>query len=53
MAKGASEDSLAQSSICWRQTPGSPENACRQRGMTELVGEREPWGERVGGGGGN
>ena len=30
MAIGASEDSLAQLSICWRGTPGSPETACRQ-----------------------
>ena len=45
-AKGESEDRLAQLSICWRRTPGSPETACRQRWMTGLAGERElPAGE--------
>ena len=44
MANGALEDRLAHLSICWRRTPGSPETACRQRGMTGLAGEREPWG---------
>ena len=44
MAKGASEDRLAHLSICWRQTPGSPETACWQRQMTGLAGEREPRG---------
>ena len=39
-----SEDRLAHVSICWRRTPGSPETACRQRWMTGLAGEREPWG---------
>ena len=30
MVKGASEDSLAHLSVCWRRTPGLPETACRQ-----------------------
>ena len=55
MAKGASEDRLAYLSICWRQTLGSSEIACRQWCMTALAGEREPWrigeaGRGVGGG---
>ena len=44
MAKEASEDRLAHLSICWKRTPGSPETASRQRWMTGLAGEREPWG---------
>ena len=44
MAKGASEDRLAHLSICWRRTPLSPVTACRQRWMTVLAGEKEPWG---------
>ena len=43
MAKGASEDRLAHLLICWRQTPGSPETVCRQRGMTGLARGRELW----------
>ena len=44
MVKGASEDKLTHLLICWRWTPGSPETACRQRWMTGLAGERQPWG---------
>ena len=44
MAKGASENRLTHLSICWRRTPGSPETACRQRWMTGLAREIEPWG---------
>ena len=29
MAEGASEGRLTHLLICWRQTPGSPETACR------------------------
>ena len=43
MAKGASEDRLAHLLIYWRRTPGSPQTACRQRWMTGLAEEREPW----------
>ena len=39
-------------SIFWRRTPRSPETACRQRWMTGLAGEREPWGGGGGMGGG-
>ena len=53
MAKGASEDRLTHLSICWRLTPWFPETACRQRWMTGLAGEREPFGGGGGGGGVN
>ena len=45
MAIGASEDRLAQSSICWRRTPGSQETACLQRWMTGWL-EKESHGGR-------
>ena len=45
MAIGESEDRFAQSSICWRRTPGSQETACLQRWMTGWL-EKESHGSR-------
>ena len=38
--KGALEDRLTHLSVCWKRTL----EACWQRWMTRLAGEREPWG---------
>ena len=50
MAKEASEDRLAHLSICWRRTPGSPED-CLPAAMDDRVGWRKK-AMGVGGGGG-